>query len=295
MNIKIVCSIAAAFVCLNSVRADSATLVPSADTWIFAEAPDNNMGASVDFAVGVNAHGSAMRALMKFGFSTIPVNAVVTSVTVSVTAYKGNVIDDTTFVLHRLLQDWVEGEGNGNTGSPAAPGWATWNDRINSTNSWSAPGAAPDTDYDATASGSIVVNTLQTYTFPSTTKLVSDVQGWIANPLSNFGWLFKADAEGGQSARRWFSHDNLSGGPSLTINYTVPPAPPVISNVGRNNNQIHFSFSAQTNRTYAVEARGSLSSGSWAAVSNYSASAVATNFNFFAVTSSNQFYRVRTP
>src|SRR4051812_39665640 len=90
------------------VWADTVTISPSADTWIFAEAADfSQFGDFHGLAAGVNAHGSPMRALLKFDLSQIPANATITSASVSLFAQRQNgVAQSGTFELHRLIKPW---------------------------------------------------------------------------------------------------------------------------------------------------------------------------------------------
>ena len=84
----------------------------------------------------------------------------------------------------------------------------------------------------------------------------------------------------------------------LTVTYTVPaaPVPPVISGVTVAAGKLDFDFSAEANHTYAVEFTDRLSPANWSTLTNYSASPIATNFVASdPFTSSNRFYRVRTP
>src|SRR5580658_5382148 len=67
------------------VFADSVTLAPSADTSLFENEPDNNLGASLSLVSGANASGFRSRELMEFDFTgQIPTNAIVQSVTLVV-------------------------------------------------------------------------------------------------------------------------------------------------------------------------------------------------------------------
>jgi len=64
------------------------------------------------------------------------------------------------------------------------------------------------------------------YTFTSTANLVGDVQGWLNNPASNFGWILMSESENSPtSIRRFASRDAVSGAPLLTINFTPVPEP----------------------------------------------------------------------
>src|SRR5437870_754338 len=74
------------------------------------------------------------------------------------------------------------------------------------------------------------------------------------------------------------------------------PQESIISQVARVGNTIHFSFNADSNRTYAVEKRGSVSAGTWATLTNIPAQPSAATINVAdALSPTNAFYRVRTP
>lgn len=282
--------------------ADTVTVFSSASVYIDgipANQDANNAG--VDYiiagALGVPQNGDPRRAVIKFDFSAnVPPGATVISASVNLTTIPNFPPQPaaSNFGLRRLLQDWHELE-------------VTWNSRTTTpaTNAWDSPGATGSLDSVSTASSAIFVGAVgigQTYAFPSTTQLVSDVQGWVANPGSNYGWLLISDGEGTfktarHFASRFYPDTNLV--PSLTITFTTnsaPPVPPMIIGLTLTNGLIQFSFNAESNRTYAVEASGNAGSG-YAAVSNFSAQPAGTNLVFSepVVASSNRFYRVRTP
>ena len=54
-------------------------------------------------------------------------------------------------------------------------------------NHWTTPGG----DFNPTASASRSVGANGSYTWGSTAQLAADVQSWLDNPASNFGWLVK--------------------------------------------------------------------------------------------------------
>ncbi len=143
------------------------------------------------------------------------------------------------------------------------------------------------------------VSGLGAYVFPSTAGLVSDVQGWVNNPGSNAGWLLISEGEGTpKTARLFATREDTANAPVLTIQYTLsaPPAQPVIAQPIVSGDQFLFSFNAESNRTYAVEFNDSISSGGWLTLTNIPAqqsAAVIPVADF--LTSSNRFYRIRTP
>ncbi|MDB6026546.1 MAG: domain containing protein [Verrucomicrobiales bacterium] len=288
------------------VHGTTVTLPASADTWMVADFPNNNMGGAVDFGAGVNNHQNQARALLKFDVSSIPANATITSVALTLTANSDHFAADDTFVVNRLLVSWGEGTGTGNQGSPAQPNTATWTARLFNSAAWSSSGGAAPTDFNATESGSISVSGVGPFTFASTPGLVADVQNWVTTSANNNGWIFRDQNEAANAVnfvttiRRWAAR-NTAGAPSLEVTYTVsagaPNPSPVISQLIRTNNQLRFTFNAESNRTYAVEVRpNDIGTNSWSVLTNFPASLTATNFLVAdPITSTNRFYRVRTP
>jgi hypothetical protein len=59
-------------------------------------------------------------------------------------------------------------------------------------------------------------------TWTSTPRVVQDVQGWIANPASNFGWAVIGNETTLATAKEFNSREGFSGRPALTITYSVP-------------------------------------------------------------------------
>ena len=86
-----------------SVQADTVTLKPAADTGLFQNAPNNNLGAQGFMPVGVTSLGSKTRGLVRFDFAgKIPTNAVINSATLTlrvVRDHAGSLSVD----LHRML------------------------------------------------------------------------------------------------------------------------------------------------------------------------------------------------
>jgi hypothetical protein len=71
------------------------------------------------------------------------------------------------------------------------------------------------------------------HTWLSTPALVSDIQSWLSNPATNFGWALINAGEGtSQSVKAFYSRSatqNSSGGtldpawrPLLTVTYVIP-------------------------------------------------------------------------
>jgi hypothetical protein len=194
-------------------------------------------GAQAIFA-GVTAQGGGVdkrRALIGFDIAAaVPAGATITSVSLSLTCDRAANSSASTFELHRVLSEWGAGTSNlgnqGAMGAPAVNGDATWTSRFFGTGmNWANPGG----DFAAAASASRNQANIGVYTWTSTALLVSDVQGWLNNPRSNFGWLIKNNESGSRNARRFNGLDwpEASQRPSLVIQYTVP-GPGVVALVG---------------------------------------------------------------
>jgi hypothetical protein len=232
MKVKLLRAAAIFSIC---VLARGATLVvpPSEDTTLFEFNPTFNLGTALLGAGGINqlspdTGGPArMRALLRFDLSAIPVGSTITSVQLTVTVTRVPSAAEppaSTFELHRVFKAWGEGSKGGLTGTTAAAGEATWRAPKHPTPEWTSPGGSDDSDVSAIVSSSVDIDGLGAYTFASTAALVSDVQNWVANPTSNFGWMMKSAGENlQQSARRFASRESATGRPTLTVLYELPP------------------------------------------------------------------------
>jgi hypothetical protein len=181
------------------------------------------------------------------------------------------------FEVRRVLRDWGEGTGTGNTGTAANTGEATWNNRFHPATGWSVPGGAVSNDFSGVVSASMPFTNLGSYTFSSTPELVADVQQWVLNPATNFGWVLISQSEDVTfTARRLGSRENTGNEPTLTIQYTAPTTPDIewIKNL---NGQIQFSFVAQAGQPYTAQFRDALGSGMWLTLTNVVPQLVTTN------------------
>jgi hypothetical protein len=231
---------------------ESVTLVASKDNSIFQNDSNfsNGGGAGIFSGNSGGMQGSTIRrGLLEFNIAAgVPAGAVITDV--NLTLHLGQASGPSgnqTIELHRLTADWGEGtagspprgiSGTG-TGSPASPEDATWSNRFFGQDAtWSAPGG--DGDYVPAISASTVVGTTPNgpYIWQSTPTLVSDVQGWLDGPSSNYGWLLKNENESQtQTVKAFYSRDateinNVDGdplpegwNPSLDITYTISSEP----------------------------------------------------------------------
>jgi plastocyanin len=93
----------------------------------------------------------------------------------------------------------------------------TWIHREFSETLWTTSGAS----FAQPASATLQVSSAGVYSYSSTPELVADVQGWLDDPSSNFGWALVVDSPPSGSAKRFNSRENstASSRPKLTIDY----------------------------------------------------------------------------
>ncbi len=215
---------------------DVVTLVPSHDTTLIEIQPDRNNGGQAWVNAGTTQNGTRNRGLFQWDLTgVIPSGATVESVdvTLEVTRVPGCGIANSSFSLYRMLRSWGEGDkvaldNAGGQGAPATLGEATWNERFFGASRWAAPGGLAGVDFLASPSASdyIYDRGRSPYTFASGSELVADVQGWVKDPSSNFGWLLMTDDEGTPfTARHFGSREDPNAPPLLTIEFAVVPEP----------------------------------------------------------------------
>ena len=139
--------------------------------------------------------------------------------------------------LHRLVSSWGEGTtqqqtppndsfGGMGQGAPASDGDVTWIARYwgPSPILWDSPGG--DFLGDASASAVIGAQIDVPYAWASTPELVADVQQWLDDPTSNFGWvLVNEDEQSASTFRVFYSRQTATSGlrPVLTVSYVPEP------------------------------------------------------------------------
>ena len=203
----------------------SMTIEPAADNTLFEDSASFRSNGAGDYLfVGNTASGNTRRALLRFDVAAaVPAGATITAVSLQMRMSRtrgGNV----TVALHRVVADWGEGASNAGgregRGSSARTGDATWRHRFSDTQFWDSTGG----DFEAESSGSTQVGGGGSYAWSSTEGMVADVQSWLDDPSSNFGWLLRGKETGGQTAKRFHSRENAdtTNRPQLTIDFAAP-------------------------------------------------------------------------
>jgi hypothetical protein len=212
------------FSAYTSASAGIVNITPSKDNTLYeydAAEGDRSNGAGFHFFAGENGQGERRRGVVAFDVTgAIPPGSTITAVTLtmnmSMTPADTEIIE-----LHKLLADWGEGTshapmGEGD-GAPATPNDATWRHRFFDTIFWTTAGG----DFSATVSASQSVGAVGQYMW-SSAQMVGDVQEWLDNPASNFGWLVLGDESTVATAKRFDTRESANP-PLLTIQYTLVP------------------------------------------------------------------------
>lgn len=194
------------------------TLTAERDNSLY-EHPDGaeSNGSGEHLFVGVS-NGLSQRALVFFDIAgSIPDGSTIESVSLTMTVSNSQPGAENVR-LHRLLADWGEGDSAGGEegrGAPATPGDATWIHSFSSDTMWENPGG----DFASISSADLGVGGVGNYTWTSTPDMIDDVQGWLDDPSTNFGWILIGTESGNVSARRFDSreHRSESNRPVLTI------------------------------------------------------------------------------
>jgi hypothetical protein len=206
--------------------ADTVSLRSVADGTLIQPDSANNqyaLGAAYNIycgRVGVNGQGTLRRALMRFDFlGVIPVGSTILAVSFKDYMSQTN-SGASDLKLHRVLQSWGEGGSFafGGGGTLPEPGDATWNYRFYPTQQWSTPGGS----FVAAPSATKSVNAVGFYTWATTNSLVADVQGWVNDPSTNFGWVMIGNEATLDTAKRFDSREGAdpTRAPTITITYT---------------------------------------------------------------------------
>jgi spore coat protein A len=177
--------------------------------------------------------GLSRRAVIAFTnlHNAVPAGATINNVTLRLFLNRTRETAGVPVTVHRLRSNWGEGTSNANgeegKGATATAGDATWQHRYFNTNLWTTPGG----DYVTNWSGSNIVANLSgagQYYYWSSPQMIADVQLWLANPATNFGWIVIGKERDGvniakMTAKRFASREDTypTNRPAVIIDYTV--------------------------------------------------------------------------
>jgi hypothetical protein len=169
-------------------------------------------GAGPYFYVGLtggNDGGGIRRGLIHFDMEgVIPEQARIEDVALHL--YASNAPDVAEKVrLYAAMQDWGEGAscGNGGKGAAATTGDATWLHTFYDTDAWEEPGG----DRARPASARETVDNMGSYSWRSN-RMKKDVQRWVEQPQTNFGWLLIGDERSTRSVVAFASRESTTCG-----------------------------------------------------------------------------------
>ena len=200
---------ALALAALGAVPAvgDQVSLTPVKDNTLFESVDGSLSSGAGDFLfVGLSGAqvppGLQHRAVLAFDLSSIPQCSIVESASLTLTLIQASPFGGQDNVkLHHVLADWGEGTSNafGGIGAPSTQDDATWIHTFFPDQFWGSAGG----DFSPVISaGQTVGNTTGEYTWGSTPLMVNDVQSWLINPDTNFGWIVIGNEMAQNTAKR---------------------------------------------------------------------------------------------
>ena len=209
----------------GSVNAAITNITPIKDNTLYEYDPeegDVSNALGLHFFAGETALGELRRGVLAFDIAAhIRPGSTIMAVTLSLNMSRTALDDARTVELHTLLADWGEGTsiapGEEGDGAPATPNDATWRHGFFDTIFWTNEGG----DFSATVSATQSVGPIGQYTW-SSAQMVADVQSWLDNPASNFGWLVLGDESTNITAKRFDTRESASP-PVLAIQYIPGP------------------------------------------------------------------------
>ena len=214
-------------ICPSLATAQLANINPIKDNTLYQYVPadgDQSNALGLHFFTGETGMGELRRGVLAFDIAgNIPAGSAILGVTLSLNMSMTPSSTPRTTELHKLLADWGEGtsqaSGGEGDGAPATTNDATWRHRFFDTIFWTTEGG----DFSATVSASQSVGVVGIYTW-SSSQMVADVQSWLDDPATNFGWLVLGDESEIATAKRFDTRESASP-PVLTIQYRPRPAP----------------------------------------------------------------------
>jgi hypothetical protein len=229
MKIRKALPVLLVFAALRGVTvADTVSLLPQKDNTLYQD-PKGFLsnGQGIYFFAGRTGAMTLRRGLVAFDLTSVPSNATITAVTLSLYLSKTHG-GSASISVSKVLRDW--GEGASDAGEPGGAGVqsetndATWIHTFYNTVFWTTPGG----DFSPTSSATTTVNAVNTTYTWSGSGLVADVQAWVSDPASNFGWVIRGNEITNGKAQRFNTGENTNNPPQLVVTYqpsTSTPTP----------------------------------------------------------------------
>ena len=205
--------------CLScgGLRAQSGDATISADATVYENQAGNNGGGDFEVCIGnAGANSTTRRAFVRYALPVVPAGAAIQRVVLSflqdrVRSQGGP--RTATLELRRVTADWSEGTGSGSGTGPCGGGadvpGVDWASQPTVSGFLSASHALPTIN--------LVVVTIDTDIGSGDDLLISDVQAWVDNGATNFGWRLSVLEEGTADNARVLEPM------TLTIYWSAPP------------------------------------------------------------------------
>lgn len=201
--------------------ADEVQLTPDRDNTLYENRNGSLSNGSGDYIfAGTTANLRSRRALLRFDVAgVVPPGAVITGAQLSMNMSRA-ISGEQPVSLHTVLADWGESTSNAGGeeggGTVAAEGDATWIHTFSPSETWQNEGG----DFNSDPSATTGVAGLGSYIWQSD-QLVADVQAWVDNPESNFGWIVIGNESISGTAKRFDSRENpvVENRPVLTLQF----------------------------------------------------------------------------
>jgi hypothetical protein len=214
----------------NDILAVTVSLPAQKDNTVYLDLNGQlSNGQGIYLFAGRTTNDLLRRGLIAFDLTSIPTNATITEATFSMFSNRPRPNDAAVDVsLSRALRAWGEGASDsgdpGGIGAQAETNDATWLHTFFNASFWTTPGG----DFAVTPSATMPVLKNGTYTW-SGSGLLADVQSWISNPATNFGWFILVNEVDSGTAQRFNTRENTGDTPQLTVTYQVSSPTPTPS------------------------------------------------------------------
>ena len=225
MRKKAVALLGGVFLAAIQAGADTIELTPVKDNTLYEDAEGRfSNGAGQHLFAGKNAKNFRRRGLIAFDVAAaLPAGASVESV--ELTLHMSRSIAAAEEVeLRRMAADWGEGAADARVeegaGIEAQAADATWTHAFAQGAAWALPGGV----FAATPSAVQVIGDVGYYRWESTARLVADVQGWLDDPGTSFGWALVGNETSASTAKRFDSREEADPGmrPVLLVEFVAP-------------------------------------------------------------------------
>lgn len=190
----------------------TSTKVAALRTWVGAV--HDNDGNDTKMRIYHDDTNGMYRGLVQWDLSSIPTNAVVNSVSITLKYDGASQSGTLTISAYKVLRDWGEGT---KTLTAAASGESDWTDAKHSVDAWGTAGCDnTTTDRSSTAEASKLVTTGADWTFSPS---LLTVQNWVNNPSTNYGLVIRGDEGAGTNYIYFYTDDQSGSEPQITVKY----------------------------------------------------------------------------